>query len=136
MTDWILVIFGLGLVISAIYLEQIQRSRVEAQLIKLIEQTGGSKITVHYQRRFGVRGVMYFEVNFVDVNGVKQRRQVSRRMGFWSEPQGDFYWDKPLTAQTVQNPSQSKEQIISNMDAEIKRLQKELEQARREPRSG
>ena len=45
----------------------------------------------------------------------------------------EFYWEKPLHTHklaTEKTYSRSKEEIISDMDAEIKRLQRELEIAR------
>lgn len=115
---------------------QKQIQKAERQLYKMAQQAGGRDIVVwreskRAQKSFFIRFVLLY----VDVNGVKHKHRVSRRLDGLDRLKDDFFWDKPLqisdlTAEPL-NLS-SKEQIISEMAAQIKRLQKELDLARRE----
>lgn len=112
---------------------QIQESK--QQLRKLVQQIGGREIVIWREQKWGQKGFIQFVLLYVDANGVKQKHRVTQHYEAWGGLKKEFFWDKPLqqpnTAPQV-STSSSKEQIISEMDAEIKRLQKELRRAREE----
>jgi hypothetical protein len=85
-----------------LYFSWTQRQEAESQLVKLIKQAGGDEITVQLRSHFGVRGVLHFDVYYVDINGVRQKRHVVRNIDLWGFLQGDFYWDKPLIMSDAQ----------------------------------
>ena len=109
---------------------QIQESK--QRLRKLVEQVGGRDIVVWREHKWGQKGFYEFVVIYVDINGNKQKHRVTQHWNRWSGLRKEFYWDKPLQVpNTTPRVSSSKEQIISEMDAEIKRLQEELQRARK-----
>lgn len=122
-----LFIFILGI----LYVNE-QIDEANAELVKIIQQTGGSNITLQKLKRLGTQGVLNFEVNYMDIDGNHQTRQVTRNLNFWGSLTGDFHWDKPLEILPDDSQLASKEQIISDMDAEIKRLQVELARKKKE----
>lgn len=119
----------IGFIGLLIYSEQ-QFYKIQSELYKLVKQSGAQSINIERKRQFGEKGVYRFIVSFRDAKGKRQKRLVSRHIGGFGAPAGDFLWDKPLldNEQEKQLSARlgSKEQIISEMDAEIKRLQEEL----------
>ena len=107
-----------------------QRYEARAELLRLVQQAGGQNIHVQDSPRFGNIGVLYFDVIYKDINGKYQTRKVARKISMWGwSLMDDFQWDKPLqmSKSSVQEVRlKSKEQIISEKAAEIKRLQEEL----------
>ena len=132
------VLFLVGMVIFLIWslsYSQKQGKEAQQQIIKLIEQIGGRQIEIKPHYLIGARGIFYFKVTYVDVDGQRCHHFVSRVVNAWGTLQGDFLWDKPLKTPNIVEgafTSSSKEQIINDMDAEIKRLQEELRRAREE----
>lgn len=124
--SFMLVVFILGV----LYVNE-QRDMANTELVKIIQQAGGSNITVEKLKRPGTQGVLHFVVNYVDIDGEYQTRQVTRSLNFWGSLTGDFHWDKPVKTTSDNGRLASKEQIISDMDAEIKRLQEELVRAKK-----
>ena len=122
-------------VIWSIFYSQKQKQKAKQQIVKLVQKIGGRHIVVEPHSISGATRVVTFKVKYIDVNGNKRRHIVSRHTNFWGSLNGDFLWDKPLKipapAYEIVNPD-SKEQVISEMDAEIKRLQEELRRAREE----
>ena len=113
--------------------KQVQEAKLE--LRKLVQQAGGQNIVIWRDDKWGQRGFIHFVLLCEDSFGVKHKHRVTKHWNFWGGFQGEFFWDKPLQLATstapISSPS-SKEQIISEMDAEIKRLQEELRHARKE----
>jgi hypothetical protein len=113
-----------------------QRKEARAELLDIIQQAGGKNIYVQEQRPLGIKRTALFDVSYDDINGKHQTHRVSRETNIWGMSlRSDFHWDRPL--QTSELPvqevsSESKEQIISEMDAEIKRLQEELARTKKE----
>ena len=130
--SYMAVLFTIGILVMRHSINN--RNKTIAQLIKIVQQAGGQNISVQESIRFVTiftkRGPIYFNVSYIDINGEYQTRQVSKKIDV-----DDFYWDKPVQ---MPEPSvdggrlESKEQIISDMDAEIKRLQEELARAKEE----
>jgi hypothetical protein len=120
-------------VIWSIFYSQKQNQKAKQQVVKLIRRIGGQHIVIEHHHAWGNRGVIHFKVKYIDADGIRRRHRVSRHLNFWGTLTGDFLWDKPLQMPQPKNEigkSSSKEQIISEMDAEIKRLQEELRRAR------
>jgi hypothetical protein len=111
-----------------------ERIQAKAELKKIVQQAGGQNIHVKDSTRLGTKGSVCFTISYIDINGEHQTRQASKKVDIWSLV-GDFYWDKPIQ---MSEPSveearlDSKEQIIGDMDAEINRLQEELDRAKKE----
>lgn len=130
-----LTIASILFVIWNIIHSQKQKQKAKQQIVKRVQKIGGRHIVVEPHSISGATRVVTFKVKYVDVNGRKRRHIVSRHTNFWGSLIGDFLWDKPLKApkpvEEIITPD-SKEQIISDMDAEIKRLQEELRHAREE----
>jgi hypothetical protein len=132
------VLFFVGFIIFltwSILHSQSQKQLAKQQIVKLIKQIGGQNIVVEHYHVWNNRGVAHFKVRYVDANGTRQRHRVTKNSNYWGTFIGDFYWDRPLQMPDTETPStvsRSKEQIISEMDAEIKRLQEELGRARQE----
>jgi hypothetical protein len=134
-------IAGFIVLIIIIVMHSIEEDKKEkAKIIKLVQQAGGKDVKIRRPIQVGGgRGggrVAYFDVSYTDVNGERQTRQASKiRDGLGWSLVGDFYWDKPM--QMPEPPVEwaqvaSKEQIISEKAAEIKRLQEELARAKKE----
>lgn len=122
-------------VVWSIFHSQKQNQKAKQQIVKLIKQIGGQNIIIEPYHVWGTRGVRHYNVWYVDGNGTRQRRRVSWDLDYWGSLKGASYWDKPLQMPNlVTEPANlsAKEQIVSEMDAEIKRLQKELKLARKE----
>ncbi|MCP4417803.1 MAG: hypothetical protein GY805_14355 [Chloroflexi bacterium] len=84
--------------------------------------------------KWGQRGYFQFSLLYVDASGVKHKHRVSRNFDLWGGLKDDFFWDKPLQipgSATESSNLRSKEQIISEMDAEIKQLQEKLKMAQK-----
>ena len=128
-------LFG-GLIIFVVWIivkqnDQIQESK--QQLHKLVQQAGGSDIVIWRERKWGQNGFIQFVLLYVDSNGIQQKHRVTQHWEGWGGLSKEFFWDRPLQVPNTAPPvSSSKEQIISEMDAEIKRLQEELRRAREE----
>ncbi|MCL4267691.1 MAG: hypothetical protein KJ069_31255 [Anaerolineae bacterium] len=130
---FVIVLFAL-LIWSLAYQHQ-EQQKIKDELYKLVRQAGAQNISIERERFIGNRGLYFFSLTYQDAVGKWQSRQVSRQMGFLGQAQGEFMWDHPLISEPdpqLSSRLSSKEQIISDMDAEIKRLQQELEKSRQE----
>ncbi len=85
------VIFIVGLSIG-----DSQREKSKKQLIAIVEQSGGENVIVEYRRQFGKKGVIYFDVNYIDLNGEKQTRTATQHYNLAGVLSEEFYWNKPL----------------------------------------
>ncbi len=137
MSKFVFILFVLGMLMIIGYSishAYDQRQKAIVQLRKLVTQAGYRVIEISTINQYGTQGVMHFVVKFKDANDSYRVRNVKRDLNTWGSLTGDFYWDKPLkVADTLMMTSRldSKEQIISDMDAEIKRLRKELDEAKK-----
>ena len=130
----LLAVFIVALTLLAIYITK-QNETAKVQITKIVQQAGGSNITIESYPKHGGNRALSFKVSYVDINGDLQTRYVITHFDFLGFLTGAHYWDKPLQEQeaTVDNTKlTSKEQIISDMDAEIKRLQEELSRTKNE----
>lgn len=126
-----------GFVLVVIILTMMQHDRVkteaETRIRKLVKQAGGKQITVEEFNRFISRiDIFRFKVMYIDTNRTLQTRYATvivERFGFSIDV---IHWDQPLQPQIDNTRLESKEQIISDMDAEIKRLQAELARMKKE----
>ncbi len=115
-----------------------QQNQIEAtkeQLRKLAQQAGGRDIVIWREHGWGKNGYVQFVLLYVDANGVRQKHRIAKHLDGWGALRDDLFWDKPLQLPNIApliSTSSSKEQIISEMDAEIKRLQEELKRTREE----
>lgn len=112
-----------AVVILAIMMSENLKNKGKEQLIKIVEGTGATDVRV--QSLNGGNNVIRFTVRYVDVDGMRQIRHVTQDVGPFGELNGDFYWDKPLEV-TRPPLSPTKEQLVSEMDAEIQRLRRAL----------
>lgn len=129
------IVFVIGLLIAIWVHEHNKKEKLKAELYKIVEQSGARNI--HIQNGFGdsEHGVYSFVLTFTDRNGNRQKRHVTRHTTQRVNGTTDFLWDKPLLAEQDEHTHSrlsNKEQIISDMDAEIRRLRAELENARQE----
>ena len=127
-----------GLLISSIIILFYLKNQIQVakrQLHKLVQQVGGQDIVIRRDDQWGQRGLLQFVIWYVGANGVKHKHRVTRHLDIWGGLKGDFFWDKPLQPASSEPETtciNSKEQLISEMDAEIERLQEELRLAHRE----
>jgi len=107
-----------------------QKDQATTQLVKIIKQAGGERIKVECVQKWGTKGVVTFTAVY-HLHDVYQYRKVQAELDDWGRFTGTYYWDKPLQPDHLSATSviSSKEQIISDMDAEIQRLRQELAQA-------
>ena len=115
--------------------EQEKKKKMQNELYKIVKQTGATNI--HIQNSFGdsEHGVYSFLVLYTDRTGQRQQRHVTRHTTKRPHGTTDFLWDKPLMVERDEASFarlSSKEQIISDMDAEIQRLRAELEMSQQE----
>ena len=131
---FVLLLGGLmGVLIWGLAKQTNQIEESKQRLRKLAEQAGGRDIVVWREHKWGQKGFYEFVVIYVDVNRNKQKHRVIQHWEVWGGLSKEFFWDRPLQlANTAPRVSSSKEQIISEMDAEIKRLQEELRRTREE----
>ena len=131
---FVLLLGGLmGVLIWGLAKQTNQIEESKQRLRKLAEQAGGRDIVVWREHKWGQKGFYEFVVIYVDVNGNKQKHRVTQHWEVWGGLSKEFFWDRPLQlVNTVPHVSSSKEQIINEMDAEIKHLQEELRRAREE----
>ena len=131
---FVLLLGGLmGVLIWGLAKQTNQIEESKQRLRKLAEQAGGRDIVVWREHKWGQKGFYEFVVIYVDVNRNKQKHRVTQHWEVWGGLSKEFFWDRPLQlANTAPRVSSSKEQIINEMDAEIKRLQEELRRTREE----
>ena len=131
---FVLLLGGLmGVLIWGLAKQTNQIEESKQRLRKLAEQAGGRDIVVWREHKWGQKGFYEFVVIYVDVNRNKQKHRVTQHWEVWGGLSKEFFWDRPLQlANTAPRVSSSKEQIINQMDAEIKRLQEELRRTREE----
>jgi len=131
---FVLLLGGLmGVLIWGLAKQTNQIEESKQRLRKLAEQAGGRDIVVWREHKWGQKGFYEFVVIYVDVNRNKQKHRVTQHWEVWGGLSKEFFWDRPLQlVNTVPHVSSSKEQIINEMDAEIKHLQEELRRAREE----
>ena len=131
---FVLLLGGLmGVLIWGLAKQTNQIEESKQRLCKLAEQAGGRDVVVWREQKLGQKGFYEFVVIYVDVNRNKQKHRVTQHWEVWGGLSKEFFWDRPLQlANTAPRVSSSKEQIISEMDAEIKRLQEELRRTREE----
>ncbi len=134
---WIFLFFVVGIcfIIGIWVYEYNKKEKLKAELYKIVEQSGARNI--HIKNGFGdsEHGVYSFVLTFTDRNGNRQKRHVTRHTTERANGTTDFLWDKPLLAEQDEHTRSrlsNKEQIISDMDAEIRRLRAELENARQD----
>jgi len=127
-----------GLIVILIWGLAKQNSQIQEakqQLRKLVQQAGGQNIVIWRDDKWGQRGFFQFVLLYEDANGIKHKHRVTKHVDLWGGFEEAFFWDKPLQLPgqaALPSPSSSKEQLISEMDAEIKRLQEELRRTREE----
>ena len=131
---FVLLLGGLmGVLIWGLAKQTNQIEESKQRLRKLAEQAGGRDVVVWREQKLGQKGFIQFVLSYVDSNGIKQKHRVTQHWEVWGGLSKEFFWDRPLQlANTAPRVSSSKEQIISEMDAEIKRLQEELRRTREE----
>ncbi len=132
---WFLLIVGFVIFIgiSIAYKREQEQIALE-QLRKLVTQAGFRIIEISKISKTEPYGTIHFVLKFKDENDVYQERFAVREINSWGTLKADFYWNEPLQAvesSMVASRLDSKEQIISDMDAEIKRLRKELDEAKK-----
>ena len=106
-----------------------------------VAKLGGKHIEINLLNKGRDELHYVLEVKFVDASGGEQLWYVHRLRNQLGHFVSDYLWsrshempkqlahgDVDLAETAVTLPTQSKEQIISEMDAEIKRLREELEQ--------
>ncbi|MCA9898002.1 MAG: hypothetical protein H6654_06475 [Ardenticatenaceae bacterium] len=126
-----------GLIVILIWGIAKQNSQIQEakqQLRKLVQQAGGQNIVIWRDDKWGQRGYFQFVLLYEDVNGIKHKHRVTKHVDLWGVFEEAFFWDRPLQLPglAAPSPSSSKEQLVSEMDAEIKRLQEELRRTREE----
>jgi len=135
MDFFILFVIFVFLVILLVIIPHRQNEQAKAHLIKIVKQAGGKDIALEQQYKSGTKGTLFFNIVYVDINEERQTRIVTTYTNIMGFLTGEYYWDKPIQApeSPVDNTrSASKEQVISDMDAEIKRLQEELARVKKE----
>ena len=135
MDFFVLLVIFIFLVALLVIIPNKQIEKAKAQIIKRVKQVGGKDITLEQQHKSGTKGILFFNVVYVDINEEHQTRCVTTHTDFWGFLTGEYYWDEPL--QVLESPTDSthlvsKEQIINDMDAEIKQLQEELARVKKE----
>ena len=133
MDGFLFVIFVIVMIVIGIWgwmHEQEKKQKLLRELHKIVKQSGANNI--HIQNSYGnsEQGVYSFLVLYTDRTGQRQQRHVTRHTTKRPHGTTDFLWDKPLMAERDEASFarlSSKEQIISDMDAEIQRLRAELE---------
>ncbi len=121
-------IFTIGLFY---YLNTEEQEDVKKRIRKYIEASGGHLINVNYKKTVSTggqlnSGTMIFVASFNDEQGNRHMTECSVSKSESST--GTLYWTvDPATLLAKQNPSPSKEQIISDLSAENARLKARIE---------
>lgn len=118
--------FIVSIFVLALILDENATLNAKAQIEKLVHQAGGQQIIIKKHTQWGHRNALLFEVKYIDSRGNYQTREVSAILNSWGFSVDAIHWDNPLQTPIDNGRLASKEQIISDMDAEIKRLQDEL----------
>lgn len=133
MEFFVFVGFILVFIILVLLLHNRLRTEAETQIKKLVKQAGGKQITIEESNQFKSRkGIFRFKVTYFDSNRTLQTRYATAIVERLGSSIDVIHWDQPLQAPVDNTRLESKEQIISDMDAEIKRLQDELARVKKE----
>lgn len=110
-------------VLLMFYVTEQNKDTATNQFRHMIESTGAKRVVID-SRYDNLRAL--YTVLYIDAYGRPQVRNARRDMGMMGVPTGDYYWDKPLESSPPALPSPSKEQLVSEMSIEIRRLQRQL----------
>jgi len=149
---WIigLIILAVAMIISAVYVDKNTEDE-KASLAKFIEDSGGNNITIERIMKWNNQKFKHFHIHYRDSENKWRKAEVLCKFTAWGRSTNQFYWpipnekilsstdfdlksfnnDQLFPHSNYRSGLSSKEQIISDLSNENRKLKTEIKKLRK-----